>query len=67
MTSYREHLSSHSGVGFMREDLMELVICKDIPGKHTGGSDCFCCPTVVDADLPLEQINEIVRKAEIKH
>ena len=20
----------------------ELIICRDIPGPHTGGEDCFC-------------------------
>ena len=25
----------------------ELIICKDIPGHHTGGDDCFCGPRVV--------------------
>lgn len=22
----------------------ELIICRDIPGKHTGGEHCFCDP-----------------------
>ena len=26
----------------------ELVICRDIPGKHTGGEECFCDPKVID-------------------
>ena len=21
-----------------------LIICRDIPGKHTGGEQCFCDP-----------------------
>lgn len=25
----------------------ELVICRDIPGHHTGGEDCFCDPKVM--------------------
>lgn len=26
----------------------ELVICRDIPGNHTGGEDCFCDPRVIE-------------------
>lgn len=26
----------------------ELVICRDIPGPHTGGEECFCVPKVVE-------------------
>jgi len=26
----------------------ELVICRDIPGPHTGGNDCFCDPKVME-------------------
>ena len=26
----------------------ELVICRDIPGDHTGGEDCFCDPKVME-------------------
>jgi hypothetical protein len=26
----------------------ELIICRDIPGKHTGGEDCFCDPKIID-------------------
>lgn len=25
----------------------EIVICRDIPGKHTGGADCFCDPKII--------------------
>jgi len=25
----------------------EIVICRDIPGKHVGGEDCFCDPKVI--------------------
>ena len=25
----------------------ELVICRDLPGEHTGGEECFCDPQVV--------------------
>ena len=25
----------------------ELVVCRDIPGHHTGGEDCFCDPRVI--------------------
>ena len=25
----------------------ELVICRDVPGKHTGGEDCFCGPRTI--------------------
>lgn len=23
-----------------------IVICRDIPGDHIGGPDCWCCPGV---------------------
>lgn len=26
----------------------ELVICRDIPGHHTGGEECFCDPMVIE-------------------
>ena len=26
----------------------ELVICRDIPGHHTGGRDCFCDPKIIE-------------------
>jgi len=26
----------------------ELVICRDIPGAHTGGEECFCDPKVIE-------------------
>jgi len=26
----------------------QLVICRDIPGSHTGGEDCFCAPKVIE-------------------
>ena len=26
----------------------ELVICRDIPGHHIGGEECFCDPKVID-------------------
>ncbi len=25
----------------------ELIICRDIPGPHTGGEDCFCDPKII--------------------
>ena len=25
----------------------QLVICRDIPGHHTGGEDCFCDPKTI--------------------
>lgn len=28
----------------------ELLVCRDIPGEHTGGSDCFCDPKVLVVD-----------------
>ena len=28
----------------------ELVICRDILGYHTGGSDCFCDPRIIMID-----------------
>jgi len=26
----------------------ELIICRDIPGPHTGGEACFCDPKVIE-------------------
>jgi len=26
----------------------EVVICRDIPGHHTGGEDCFCDPKIIE-------------------
>jgi hypothetical protein len=26
------------------EERPEIVICRDIPGDHVGGPDCFCIP-----------------------
>ncbi len=26
----------------------ELVICRDIPGDHSGGEDCFCDPKIME-------------------
>jgi hypothetical protein len=26
----------------------ELVICRDIPGHHTGGEECFCDPLLLE-------------------
>ncbi len=28
----------------------ELIICRDIPGFHDGGADCFCGPKVIVID-----------------
>ena len=25
-----------------------LIICRDIPGNHTGGEDCFCDPLLLE-------------------
>lgn len=25
----------------------ELIVCRDIPGDHTGGEDCFCVPKIL--------------------
>lgn len=25
----------------------EVIVCRDIPGHHTGGEDCFCDPKVL--------------------
>lgn len=27
-----------------------VIICKDIPGKHTGGEECFCSPLIIEVD-----------------
>lgn len=24
-----------------------IVICRDIPGEHTGGEECFCDPKIL--------------------
>ena len=26
----------------------QLIICRDILGKHTGGEDCFCAPRIIE-------------------
>jgi hypothetical protein len=26
----------------------EVIICRDIPGHHTGGEDCFCDPKIIE-------------------
>lgn len=28
----------------------EVVVCRDIPGQHTGGEDCFCDPKIIIID-----------------
>ncbi len=28
----------------------EIVICRDIPGDHVGGPDCFCIPGCFSID-----------------
>jgi hypothetical protein len=28
----------------------EVIICRDIPGKHTAGEDCFCDPKILLID-----------------
>ena len=25
----------------------EVIICRDIPGKHTAGEECFCDPKIL--------------------
>lgn len=27
--------------------IVEIIICRDIPGAHTGGRDCWCVPQVL--------------------
>lgn len=26
------------------------MICRDLPGDHVGGPDCWCCPGIFEAD-----------------
>jgi hypothetical protein len=28
----------------------EVIVCRDIPGKHTAGEDCFCDPKILVID-----------------
>lgn len=28
----------------------EIIVCRDIPGKHAGGEDCFCDPKILVVD-----------------
>lgn len=28
----------------------EVIVCRDIPGQHTGGEDCFCDPKIILVD-----------------
>lgn len=41
-----------------------LYVCRDFPGEHIGGPECFCHPTCVTLTetMTAAQINEIVRK-----
>lgn len=32
------------------EEIEWIVICRDIPGDHIGGRECFCCPEVIHID-----------------
>ena len=43
-----------------------LVICRDVPGDHPGGPDCWCSPYVVDADddVACAKILELCRRPE---
>jgi hypothetical protein len=25
----------------------EIIVCRDIPGQHTAGEDCFCDPKIL--------------------
>lgn len=25
----------------------EVIVCRDIPGEHTAGEDCFCDPKIL--------------------
>ena len=46
------------------DDAGLLIICRDIPGDHIGGPDCFCCPVTVSADLTTDQIMDIMQAAQ---
>jgi hypothetical protein len=37
-------------------DKAVMYVCRDIPGSHAGGPECFCCPTVHDPDDDLSAI-----------
>lgn len=32
------------------DDIVLITICRDIPGDHVGGPDCWCCPDTFGAD-----------------
>lgn len=40
------------------EDIPLIYVCRDIPGEHVGGPECFCSPTVHTADETTEEIVE---------
>ena len=60
MSDYKKTDEVHFTQGYRHEALKEaiqmvkdsgraaeLVICRDIPGHHTGGDDCFCNPKII--------------------
>jgi hypothetical protein len=40
-----------------------IVICRDIPGDHIGGPECWCGPWIVraDDDVEIAKVMEIVK------
>lgn len=48
------------------EDLPRIVVCRDIPGDHIGGPECFCCPTIVEIGPATtdEEVHAIVEAAQ---
>jgi len=33
-----------------------IWVCRDIPGNHVGGPECFCCPLPFRPDEPTDDI-----------
>lgn len=33
-----------------------IYVCREFPGFHIGGPDCFCVPTIYNADATSDEI-----------
>lgn len=43
------------------EEIGYLYICRDVPGVHNPGPDCWCCPLEIREDDP-RPLNEIIEE-----
>lgn len=44
-----------------------IIVCRDIPGRHTGGPNCFCNPMAFRASEPMEEIERVMAVANKPH